>query len=67
MRHWLLVMQIEFINQQVTEFYKPFCRYVELWHRFYDDDTIPPCVLEEVTIDEKGFIAILGKQDAFNF
>lgn len=33
------------------EFYKPFCRYVELWHRYYDE-AIPPRVLEEVKIDE---------------
>ena len=39
-------------ENSTKEFYKPFCRYVELWHRFYDD-AIPPRVLEEVRIVEK--------------
>lgn len=42
-------------ENSTKEFYKPFCRYVELWHRFYDD-AIPPRVLEEVRIDEKDLI-----------
>ncbi len=42
-------------EDSTKEFYKPFCRYVELWHRFYDD-AIPPRVLEEVTIDEKDLL-----------
>jgi hypothetical protein len=42
-------------ENSTKEFYKPFCRYVELWHRFYDD-AIPPRVLEEVTIDEKDLL-----------
>lgn len=33
-------------------FYKPFCRYVELWHRYYDN-AIPPHVLEEIKIDDE--------------
>jgi hypothetical protein len=37
------------------EFYKPFCRYVELWHRFYDD-AIPLRGLDEVTINEKDLL-----------
>lgn len=31
--------------------YKPFCRFVELWHRNLDD-AIPPRVLEELHIEE---------------
>lgn len=42
-------------EDSTKEFYKPFCRYVELWHRFYDD-AIPPRVLEEVTIDENDLL-----------
>jgi hypothetical protein len=34
------------------DFYQPFCRYVELWHRYYDD-TLPPPILQEVRTDEK--------------
>lgn len=40
-------------EDSTKDFYKPFCRYVELWHRFYDH-AIPPSALgKEVTIDEK--------------
>ena len=42
-------------EDSTKEFYKPFCRYIELWHRFYDD-AIPPRVLEEVTLDEKDLL-----------
>ena len=47
-------------EDSTKEFYKPFCRYVELWHRFYDD-AIPPRVLEEVTIDEKDLLPFYEK------
>ena len=39
-------------EDSTKEFYKPFCRYVELWHRFHDD-AIPPRVFEEVPLDEE--------------
>ena len=39
-------------EDSTKEFYQPFCRYVELWHRYYDD-AIPPRVFEEVPIEEK--------------
>ena len=42
-------------ENSTKKFYKPFCKYVELWHRFYDD-AIPPRVLEEVRIVEKDLI-----------
>lgn len=42
-------------EDSTKEFYKPFCRYVQLWHRYYDD-AIPPRVLEEVQIDEKSLL-----------
>lgn len=34
------------------QFYQPFCRYVELWHR-YIDGGIPGEVLKEIKIEEK--------------
>jgi len=42
-------------ENSTKDFYKPFCRYVELWHRYYDD-AIPPRVLEEIAIDEKDLL-----------
>ncbi|MEW6614789.1 MAG: hypothetical protein AB1401_04925 [Thermodesulfobacteriota bacterium] len=42
-------------ENSTKEFYKPFCTYVELWHRFYDD-AIPPRALEEVKIEEKDLL-----------
>ena len=38
-------------EEDTQEFYKPFCRYVELWERYYEE-SIPPGVLEEVPIEE---------------
>lgn len=37
------------------EFYKPFFRYVDLWHR-YLDNAIPPRIFEEITIEEEPLV-----------
>jgi hypothetical protein len=42
-------------EDSTKDFYKQFCRYVELWHRYYDD-VIPPRVLEEVKLEEKDLL-----------
>ncbi len=42
-------------EESTKEFYKPFCRYVELWHR-YLDEVIPPRVLEDVRIEEHSLL-----------
>lgn len=39
-------------NSDTKEYYDIFCRYVELWHRYYDN-SIPHEVLFEVPIEEK--------------
>ena len=39
-------------EDSTKEFYKPYCRYVEIWHR-YLNDAIPPRVLEELKIEEE--------------
>lgn len=38
-------------EEDTREFYKPTCRYVELWERYYQE-AIPRQVLEEVPITE---------------
>jgi hypothetical protein len=42
-------------DKSTKEFYQPFSRYVELWHRYYDQ-SIPPRVLDEVKIEEEPLV-----------
>jgi hypothetical protein len=39
-------------ENSTKEYYRELCRYVELWHRHFDD-SIPPRVYEEVKINEQ--------------